>query len=71
MELQNVIKNLEYTIYGKQDLLFKSKARLDKMWYPSGERMALQSSISFLEINIAELERITADLKQCSHDLHS
>jgi hypothetical protein len=54
MTLETVIANLENTIHGKRQLL---DGMID---YP----MALTVTREFVQINIAELERILEDLKQ-------
>lgn len=74
MDLQTVIKNLENTIAGKKIALDEYKDQYDAACNLSlvrnppesvVSRMALRSTIAFLEINVAELERIAADVKQC------
>jgi hypothetical protein len=66
MEFQTVIANIENTIYGKERHLVEETARYRKMEHLSGESMALYATIAFLRINIDELKRIAADLKQCA-----
>ena len=61
MNLQTVITNLRNTIAGKEMLL-------DTYKNPSVNpynKFAKEAMIDFLEVNIAELKRILADVEQC------
>lgn len=64
MNIQTVKQNLRNTIAGKEELLKHVRA---KMLYEdvTGKVMANRATHDFLEINIAELKRILADLEQC------
>jgi hypothetical protein len=64
MNLQTVITNLKQTIAGKEEALALFESRRDIPRAP-GDQMAVVAAIEFLEINIAELKRILADLEQC------
>ena len=64
MNLQTVITNLKNTIAGKEKYLAECNKALNVQLDPldAGERMALTATKEFLEINIAELNRILGDL---------
>ena len=55
MNIQTVAENLRNTIAGKDELLANLKSR----------RIPPEETIRFLEINIAELQRILQDVEQC------
>jgi len=59
MDLDIVITNLNNTIEGKQKMLAKLYARRE---LNKGADMATYAVCEFLEINIAELQRIRDDL---------
>ena len=56
MNIQTVAENLRNTIAGKEALLTNLK----------GRRIPPEVSIHYLEINIAELQRILQDVEQCA-----
>ena len=58
MTLEQVISNLERTIQGKRDLLS------DMTFYSGGYDPVTQATRVFVEINVAELERILQDLRK-------
>jgi len=59
MDIKTVLTNLDNTIAGKRALLTKLYARRD---LNKGADMASHAVCEFLEINLAELERIRADV---------
>ena len=61
MDLTTVISNLDNTITGKESLMAEYKNFQQVASTP--EYMALHTSVEFLKINIAELQRIRDDLK--------
>ena len=63
MNIAALADNLRNTIAGKEKYLTEMKEdyRLSTM----AEGMALTATIKFLEINIAELQRILQDVEQC------
>ena len=67
MNLQTVAQNLRNTIAGKEQALKEYNKVLNVYIDPVdvGERMAITATVEFLEINIAELKRILADVEQC------
>jgi len=66
MNLQTVITNLRNTIAGKEAMLAEKIDRKEHGWFNStSEIVANRATIEFLEINIAELKRILADVEQC------
>lgn len=68
MNLQTVITNLKRTIAGKEKYLADCNKALNVQMDPldAGERMAITATKEFLEINIAELNRILDDLVEVS-----
>ena len=68
MNLQTVITNLRNTIAGKEKYLAECDKALNVQVDPldAGERMAITATKEFLEINIAELNRILDDLVEVS-----
>ena len=58
MTLEQVIANLERTIQGKRELL-SSMAH-----YSGGSDLIAEATAGFVEVNVAELERILADLRK-------
>ena len=67
MNIQTVAQNLRNTIAGKEQALKEYNKVLNVYIDPVdvGERMAITATVEFLEINIAELKRILADVEQC------
>lgn len=67
MNLQTVITNLKNTIAGKEQALKEYNKVLNVYIDPVdvGERMAITATVEYLEINIAELKRILADVEKC------
>lgn len=67
MNLSTVITNLKRTISGKEMMLAEYRKALNVQVDPLdvGERMAITATVEFLEINIAELNRILADVEKC------
>ena len=55
MNIHIVAQNLKNTIAGKEELLTNLKVK----------RIPPEATIKFLEINIAELKRILADVEKC------
>ena len=55
MNIHTVAQNLRKTIAGKEELLTNLKVK----------RIPPEATIKFLEINIAELKRILADVEKC------
>lgn len=68
MTVDQVIQNLRKTIAGKEKYLADCDKALNVQVDPLdvGERMAVTATKEFLEINIAELQRILTDLEQCT-----
>ena len=68
MTVDQVIQNLRITIAGKEKYLADCDKALNVQIDPldAGERMAITATKEFLEINIAELQRILTDLEQCT-----
>lgn len=68
MTVDQVIQNLRKTIAGKEKYLADCDKALNVQVDPldAGERMAITATKEFLEINIAELQRILTDLEQCT-----
>ena len=58
MTLEQVISNLERTIQGKRDLLS------DMAFYSDGYDPVTQATRGFVEVNVAELDRILQDLRK-------
>lgn len=67
MNLQTVITNLKNTIAGKEQAMKEYNKVLNVYIDPVdvGERMAITATVEYLEINIAELKRILADVEKC------
>lgn len=67
MNLQTVITNLKNTIAGKEGALDEYNKALNVRVDPldAGERMAIIATVEYLEVNIAELKRILADVESC------
>ena len=61
MNLQTVITNLKNTIAGKE-MLLDSYKNPSVNPYP---KFVKEAMIDFLEVNIAELKKILADVEQC------
>lgn len=61
MNLQTVITNLKNTIAGKE-MLLDSYKNPSVNPYP---KFVKEAMIDFLEVNIAELKRILADVEKC------
>ena len=70
MNISTVITNLRNTIAGKEQMLALYKEKLEVGNYFKKEikvnQTAVKTTIDFLEINIAELKRILADVEQCA-----
>ena len=65
MNIQTVASNLRTTIAGKEQMLEKTiKARENNNQAQTPDS-ALYATIAFLQINIAELQRILQDVEQC------
>lgn len=58
MTLEQVIANLEHTIQSKRDLLS------DMAFYSGGYDPVAQATRGFVEVNVAELDRILQDLRK-------
>lgn len=67
MNIYIVAQNLRDTIAGKEKYLAECNKALNVQIDPlnEGERVALQATVEFLEINIAELKRILQDVEAC------
>ena len=67
MNLQTVITNLKRTIAGKEKMLASLNPNnpYSEEFKSEGEVMARRATIEFLKINIAELNRILADVEAC------
>ena len=67
MNIETVATNLRATIADKEQALKEYNKALNVLFDPldAGERMAIIATTEFLEINIAELKRILADVEQC------
>jgi ribosome assembly protein YihI (activator of Der GTPase) len=67
MNIHTVAANLRRTIAGKELALKEYNKALNVYIDPLdvGERMAITATKEFLEINIAELKRILADVESC------
>jgi hypothetical protein len=63
MNIYTVRDNLKNTIAGKEKMLAGLKSTLDTN--DVAERMVLNATRGFLEINIGELKRILQDVEQC------
>ena len=68
MNIQTVAQNLRNTIAGKERYLAECNKALNVQVDPldAGEKMAITATVEFLEINIAELNRILDDIVECS-----
>ena len=67
MNIHIVAQNLRDTIAGKEQALKEYNKALNVQIDPLevGERMAINATVEFLEINIAELKRILRDVETC------
>lgn len=69
MNIQTVAQNLRNTIKGKEQMLAQYQSALLCSYAgptpPPGAEMACFATVQFLEINIAELQRILQDVEQC------
>lgn len=65
MTLEQVIANLERTIRGKRELLS------NMAHYSGGSDLIAQATQGFVEVNVAELDRILQDLKRVQAVQHS
>ena len=67
MNIYTIANNLRNTIAGKEQALKEYNKALNVQVDPldAGERMAITATVEFLEINIAELRRILADVDKC------
>ena len=69
MNIQTVTENLRNTIAGKEQMLAEHQCALAASYLGptplAGTEMAFVATIKFLEINIAELQRILQDVEQC------
>ncbi len=63
MNIQTVANNLRNTIAGKEQMLteYQEARKLATM----SEDSALFATVSFIKVNIAELQRILQDVEQC------
>ena len=57
MTLEQVIANLEHTIQGKRELLSHIACY-------TGNSLVIQATQGFVEVNVAELDRILQDLRK-------
>lgn len=57
MTLEQVIANLEHTIQGKRELLSHIACY-------TGDSLVIQATQGFVEVNVAELDRILQDLRK-------
>jgi hypothetical protein len=69
MNIYTVRDNLKRTIAGKEAMLAQQQSALALSYLgptpPVGAEIACVATIQFLEINIAELNRILADVEIC------
>lgn len=69
MNIQTVAENLRKTIAGKEQMLaeYRSALALSHLGPTPivGAELAVVATIEFLEINIAELQRVLQDVEQC------
>ena len=67
MTIEMVAKNLRQTIAGKEQSMEDYNKALNVLIDPIDidERSAIIATIEFLKINIAELNRILADVERC------
>ena len=63
MNIQTVATNLRITIAGKEKAL--KGMRVNYCMWSEGERMAMEATRSYLQINVDELKRILQDVEQC------
>lgn len=66
MKLETVQDNLKRTIAAKEHLLDSHKRYLQGQGRTGAETIASETIVKFLEINIAELNRILDDVVECS-----
>ncbi len=66
MTISTVITNLKNTIAGKEKLLFEYKEATEMFGSDVINIVAMKASIQFIEVNIAELKRILADVEKCA-----
>ena len=64
MNIQTVAENLRNTIAGKEMLLASYQGPMDNC-----TEFVKKTTIHFLEINIAELERVLQDVEQCIDEM--
>lgn len=64
MTLEQVISNLERTIQGKRELLSHIACY-------TGDSIVAQATRGFVEVNVAELERILQDLRKLKKAQHA
>ena len=65
MNIYQVRDNLKNTIAGKEKYLAECNDALDKGITSTGVHIAVNTTKEFLEINIAELQRILVDVEVC------
>ena len=63
MNIQTVANNLRATIAGKEQML--AQYRTMTLVLKENESPETYATVKFLEINIAELQRILQDVEQC------
>ena len=63
MNIQTVADNLRNTIAGKEKMLAHMNENCG--YASTGQVMAHNATVKFLEVNIAELQRILTDVEQC------
>ena len=65
MTIQTVRDNLKNTIAGKEKMLTTLQARVG-LERAGIDQVAFIATVNFLEINIAELQRVLQDVEQCA-----
>lgn len=68
MNISTVRDNLKNTIAGKEKMLTTLQARVG-LERAGIDQVAFIATVNFLEINIAELQRILQDVEQCEPSL--
>lgn len=64
MTIETVRENLVNTIKGKEKLLDIISCECSRK-RPRGEIMALEATVDFLKLNLAELRKILKDVEAC------
>ena len=66
MNISTVAENLRNTIAGKEKMLTTLQARVG-LERAGIDQVAFIATVNFLEINIAELQRVLQDVEQCTY----